>query len=61
MSADSYHAGVPLRIEVGPKDLANQSFLYARRDTGAKASLKLDASAADNVKVAWVVDAYVAY
>ncbi len=42
---------MPLRIEVGPKDLANQSFLYARRDTGAKASLKLDASSAESIKV----------
>ncbi|MFZ2226355.1 MAG: proline--tRNA ligase [Candidatus Moraniibacteriota bacterium] len=28
--------GVPVRIEVGPKDIANQSVMMARRDTGEK-------------------------
>ncbi len=31
--------GVPLRIEVGPKDLANQAMVLARRDTGDKTSI----------------------
>lgn len=31
--------GVPLRMEIGPKDLENQSRLLVRRDTGVKASV----------------------
>lgn len=34
--------GVPVRLEVGPKDLANKSVLAVRRDTGEKVSIKLD-------------------
>ena len=34
--------GVPLRIEVGPKDYENKSAVAVRRDTGAKASLPID-------------------
>ena len=34
--------GVPLRLEVGPKDLSNQSLIAVRRDTGAKESLALN-------------------
>ncbi len=33
--------GVPVRIEVGPKDLANNSVVVARRDTGEKKSVSL--------------------
>lgn len=33
--------GVPVRLEVGPKDVANESVLAVRRDTGAKSSIKL--------------------
>ncbi|KAI9069889.1 prolyl-tRNA synthetase [Trametes sanguinea] len=33
--------GVPLRLEIGPADLAKQQTLTARRDTGAKAPLPL--------------------
>ncbi|KAH9941159.1 prolyl-tRNA synthetase [Epithele typhae] len=33
--------GVPLRLEIGPADLAKQQTLSARRDTGAKAPLQL--------------------
>lgn len=33
--------GVPLRLEVGPKDLENQSAMAVRRDTGVKAQLSL--------------------
>ncbi|MCY0879797.1 MAG: proline--tRNA ligase [Firmicutes bacterium] len=35
--------GVPLRIEVGPRDVANGSVVLARRDTGAKATVSWDA------------------
>lgn len=34
--------GVPIRLEIGPKDLANQSVVSVRRDTGAKESLPLN-------------------
>lgn len=34
--------GVPVRLEVGPKDLENKSVLAVRRDTGEKISIKLD-------------------
>jgi prolyl-tRNA synthetase len=34
--------GVPLRIEVGPRDLENQSVTSSRRDTGAKTAIKID-------------------
>ncbi len=34
--------GVPLRLELGPRDLANGSCMAARRDTREKASLSLD-------------------
>ena len=33
--------GIPLRIEIGPKDLANNSVVMARRDTGEKKSVDL--------------------
>ena len=33
--------GVPLRLELGPRDLANQSVMLARRTGGAKQSLSL--------------------
>ncbi|GAB0087532.1 hypothetical protein DMENIID0001_018490 [Sergentomyia squamirostris] len=34
--------GVPIRIELGPKDLLNQQFVAVRRDTGEKISVKRD-------------------
>lgn len=34
--------GVPVRLEVGPKDVANKSVLAVRRDTGEKISIMLD-------------------
>ncbi|KAI9225204.1 MAG: hypothetical protein DHS80DRAFT_20796 [Piptocephalis tieghemiana] len=34
--------GVPLRLEVGPKDLEKQSVMSSRRDTGVKAPIALD-------------------
>lgn len=37
--------GVPLRIEVGPRDLATGQVTIARRDTGQKSSMSLDAVA----------------
>jgi prolyl-tRNA synthetase len=35
--------GVPLRIELGPRDLANGEVTVARRDTGEKAQVQLNA------------------
>lgn len=34
--------GIPIRIEVGPRDLANDSVTLVRRDTGDKQSVQLD-------------------
>jgi prolyl-tRNA synthetase len=34
--------GVPLRVEVGPRDIANDSVFVARRDTGEKKGIKTD-------------------
>lgn len=33
--------GIPLRIEIGPKDLANNTVIVARRDTGEKKTVSL--------------------
>jgi prolyl-tRNA synthetase len=40
--------GVPLRVEVGPKDMAKNQVMSVRRDTGTKASLDL-ATLSDSV------------
>jgi prolyl-tRNA synthetase len=39
-----YHVkrGVPIRIEVGPKDMANQAAFVARRDTQQSSSMPID-------------------
>jgi bifunctional glutamyl/prolyl-tRNA synthetase len=34
--------GVPIRIELGPKDLKSQQFVAVRRDTGEKLTIKRD-------------------
>ena len=34
--------GVPLRIEVGPRDMKQNQFMTVRRDTGAKETFKED-------------------
>jgi prolyl-tRNA synthetase len=34
--------GIPLRIEIGPRDLANNQIIIARRDTGDKQTLKIN-------------------
>jgi len=39
--------GVPLRLEVGPKDLAAKSVLSVRRDDGTKAPIALDSISKD--------------
>ena len=41
--------GVPVRIEMGPRDLENQEIVLVRRDTSGKASAKI-AMAKDKVK-----------
>ncbi|MDP4012135.1 MAG: His/Gly/Thr/Pro-type tRNA ligase C-terminal domain-containing protein, partial [Candidatus Nanoarchaeia archaeon] len=33
--------GVPLRIEIGPKDLENKQVMVVRRDTGKKEAIKI--------------------
>ncbi len=37
--------GVPVRIEIGPKDLANKSVVIVRRDTGEKQSIEIGKAA----------------
>lgn len=49
--------GVPLRIEVGPKDLAKESVLTARRDTGEKASLSISSLATEVPKLLETIQA----
>lgn len=39
--------GVPLRIEIGPRDVAQSQVMFARRDTGEKRSVALDAAPAE--------------
>ncbi|KAH8830107.1 hypothetical protein DL96DRAFT_1668097 [Flagelloscypha sp. PMI_526] len=41
--------GVPLRLELGPKDIASGQTLSVRRDTGAKVSIPLNESTATQV------------
>ncbi|MFA5127619.1 MAG: proline--tRNA ligase [Patescibacteria group bacterium] len=41
--------GVPVRIEIGPKDLEKNQFIAARRDTGEKASIDLNDDPAKNI------------
>lgn len=37
--------GVPIRIEIGPKDIANKKMIVARRDTSQKETIPLDEGA----------------
>ena len=34
--------GVPIRLEIGIRDISNKEVVLARRDTGDKQSVKLD-------------------
>ncbi len=34
--------GVPVRIEIGPKDIKNKQVVFARRDTGEKVQIKME-------------------
>ena len=34
--------GVPVRVEVGPRDIENGQVIIARRDTGAKETIKIE-------------------
>ncbi len=42
--------GVPLRLELGPKDLEKKQVMLARRDTGAKEALQLTSCNAEGLK-----------
>ena len=42
--------GIPVRVEVGARDLASGNITLARRDTGEKIQVKLDENIADLVK-----------
>ncbi|MBT3582934.1 proline--tRNA ligase [Candidatus Woesearchaeota archaeon] len=39
---DAELKGIPLRVEIGPRDLANKTVVLARRDTGEKKEIKLN-------------------
>ena len=39
--------GVPVRVEVGPRDMKNRTLFCARRDTGEKTSYNIDSAAND--------------
>ena len=41
--ADHELRGVPVRVEIGPRDLAAEHVTVARRDTGEKSTLGFDA------------------
>merc|ERR1719483_2048149 len=43
--------GTPLRLEVGPKDVAKRSTKYARRDNGAKGFLSIETLGEEVVKI----------
>ena len=49
MSWFPHTQGVPIRIEVGPRDMSKQEFVAVRRDTGAKVTLK-EVEAVDRIK-----------
>ena len=34
--------GIPIRIEIGPRDIENNQCIFVRRDTGEKTTVKLD-------------------
>ncbi len=42
--------GVPLRIEIGPKDIAKRQVVLTRRDTGTKTSVKIASAASETSK-----------
>ena len=39
--------GVPIRIELGPKDIKQKQVVAVRRDTGEKLTLQRDAAVSD--------------
>jgi prolyl-tRNA synthetase len=43
---DAERSGIPIRIEIGPRDLASGAVVLVRRDTMAKKQVKLDDAAA---------------
>lgn len=42
--------GIPLRIEIGPRDLENNEVVVAKRNDGAKTKLKIDNKIDDEIK-----------
>ena len=43
--------GIPLRVEIGPRDLASNTVVLVRRDTGAKQSMPMDSIAGSVAKI----------
>jgi len=42
--------GIPLRIEIGPRDLKENKLVLVRRDTGAKTSLEINSRLTEEIK-----------
>ena len=43
--------GIPVRVELGPRDIANNQAVLARRDTGEKITVSLDSIAEEVTKL----------
>ena len=48
--SDAEMRGIPLRLEIGPKDIANDVCVLAKRNDGMKAVYSLDGSLEDTIK-----------
>lgn len=48
--SDAEMRGIPLRLEIGPKDIANDVCVLAKRNDGIKAVYSLDGSLEDTIK-----------
>lgn len=47
--------GVPLRIELGPKDIQKEQVVFVRRDTGEKSFIKISEIAKEAEKLLWEI------
>jgi len=47
--------GVPVRVEVGPRDMDGETLYCARRDTGEKQSYNIDSAANDLIQLLYEI------
>ena len=47
--------GIPIRIEIGPRDLKNDSIIVVRRDTGEKNTVKLEITVPTVIKTLKII------